>query len=74
MNWLSPIDVKPMPERPAVRRKDTGAVMPSTSRPVTVNGVEYPSMVEAKRELRCSYSKIYYAIGEGWRCKTRKKD
>lgn len=68
MNWLQPITFN-APSRPVPIRKKDGALMPYTGREVEVLGVRYPSMVSACRALGWSYSKVYYAIGENWRCR-----
>jgi hypothetical protein len=69
VNWLSPI-LRPIeqPKR-AVRKKD-GALMPAPRfREVEVNGMRYPSMKAACQALGWTYTKVYFAIGEGWRCR-----
>lgn len=69
--WIKPLFhsyVKP--NRP-VRRTD-GALMPELRpRAVTINGVQYASMVEACEALGWSYRKVYEAIGESWRVDRR---
>lgn len=72
LNWLTPLDLTPKQPRPVVKRKTDGAVMPDTSREVTIRGVTYASMAQAKAALGWSYTRIYFAIGEGWRCKGKK--
>lgn len=59
-------------EKRVVRRPSDGAVMPDTSKPVTIDGVEYESMAAATKALACSYSKVYRLIGERWRYEKRK--
>jgi len=38
-----------------------------TPRPVVVKGRAYPSLNEAARSLKCSRTKVYHMLGEGWR-------
>ena len=68
MNWLEPLRHSYVKPARAVRRTD-GALMPEQPRPrqVQINGVLYNTMAEACRALRWSYSRVYKAIGEGWR-------
>lgn len=66
MNWLAPLLLEE-PKRVVLRRD--GAVMPDTSKECVIDGVRYRSMADACRALGWSYSKVYYAIGESWRCR-----
>jgi hypothetical protein len=66
MSWLQPLECTFHIRRG--RRRD-GTLMPEPKpRPVTINGVAYRSMKEARHALGWTYRQVYTAIGEGWRC------
>ena len=64
MSWLRPLSVPLVAHRPYYRT--TKATM-ARFREVVIDGVRYPSMVDACKALRWSYSRVYKAIGEAWR-------
>jgi hypothetical protein len=71
VSWLKPLDFVP-PPAPVIRKTD-GVRMPTTKRAVTINGVHYRSMMEARNKLGLrSYSQVYRLIGEQWRYGCRK--
>lgn len=43
-----------------------------TPRPVVVKGKAYSSLNEAARALKCSRTKVYRMLGEGWRFRGEK--
>lgn len=67
MSWIGPLLHKPRVFKRAVRSTDGALMPPPRPREVTINGVTYGSMTEACQFLGWSYSKVYKAIGEGWR-------